>query len=146
LETGSTLKLRAFIGSLRWQESQQRQRRTLRCGRRDQLWLSPKTSGEDYRVSDYQITAVETVQPVGAAHEHVENVFIRDSFWLSKNTVCKDLRAPGGDTYFTSVYGHRADVIVVGCPMCGFRDYLRTKADDYLSNNLLKLPRKHRAA
>jgi hypothetical protein len=109
------------------------------------FWLS-QTSEEGYRVSEYQITAVETVEPVGVDHEHVENVFIRDSFWLSKDTVCKDLRTPGGDIYFTSVSGHRADVIVVGCPFCGFRDYLRTKADAYLDNNLLKLPHKRRAA
>ena len=97
-------------------------------------------------MSDWQITAVETVQPVGAAHEHVENILILDSFWLSKDTVARDLRAPGGDTYYTQVAGRRADVVVVGCPFCGHRDYLRTKADDYLTNNLLQLPRKRRAA
>jgi hypothetical protein len=95
---------------------------------------------------NWQITAVDTEQSPGHTHEHISDVFIKDSFWLSRDTVVQDIRNPYGDDYFTMVRGHEADVIVVSCPVCAFRDYLRTKADGYNENNLLSLPRRRRAA
>ena len=88
---------------------------------------------------DWQITKVHAEQGPGSAHEHISAVWV--GFELSRSTVVADIRNPQGDNYYTSVTGHRAEVVVVGCPVCGFSDYIKTDADQYTTNNLLSLPR-----
>jgi hypothetical protein len=90
----------------------------------------------------FQITGVRTEPGPDGRHEHISHVRIGTSTGvLSRQTVVNDLRDPNGDRYFTSVNGQRANVIVVSCPACSFRDYLRTDADSTTTNHLLSLPR-----
>lgn len=95
-------------------------------------------------MSTFQVTGIRTEQSSSGYHEHISHVGIgTGSVLLTRQTVVNDIRAPGGDRYYTQVNGHRADVVVVGCPTsgCTFRDYLRTEADSTTTNNLLSLPR-----
>lgn len=88
---------------------------------------------------DYEITKVRTDQGPGASHEHISNVWV--GFELSRSTVVTDIRTQGGDRYHTNVGGRRANVVVVGCPVCAASDYIRTDADSSTANNLLSLPK-----
>jgi hypothetical protein len=88
-----------------------------------------------------QVTGVRTEFGPDGRHEHISHVRIGPAGILPRQTVVNDLRDPNGDRYYTEVNGRRANVIVVSCPVCSFRDYLRTDADSTTSNNLLSLPR-----
>lgn len=93
-------------------------------------------------MATYQITAVRTQQPAGYTHEHITHVRLAYSDYLfPRETVIRDLRSPSGDRYYTFAGGVRADVIVRGCPVCGFGDYITTTPDRTTENNLLSLPR-----
>ena len=95
-------------------------------------------------MSTFEITGVG-MEPSGfGSHEHIARVRIGarvPAFTLSRQTVVNDLRQPGGDRYYTDAGGTRANVVVVTCPSCTFKDYLRTDPDKTTSNNLLSLPR-----
>lgn len=93
-------------------------------------------------MSTFQITGVRTERPYGYTHEHITHVGLATrGVLLSRATVIADLRNPWGDRYFTYEAGIRADVIVAGCPVCGFGDYITTAPDSTQANNLLSLPR-----
>ena len=93
-------------------------------------------------MSTFEITAVRTMQPPGYHHEHITHVRLAgSSYAISRQTVINDLRSPWGDRYFTYAKGTRADVIVAGCPSCGYGDYITTAPDWTTANNLLSLPR-----
>ena len=91
----------------------------------------------------WQITKVRTAKPQGAAHEHITEVELNNNprMRYSRATIIADLRKPYGDRYYTYAGGAKADVIVAGCPYCGFGDYLTTAPDWTTANNLLSLPR-----
>lgn len=89
----------------------------------------------------YQITKVRTERPYGATHEHIASVELNGSFEIGRATVIADLRSLYGDRYYTYAGGAKADVIVAGCPHCGFGDYITTAPDWTTANNLLSLPR-----
>jgi hypothetical protein len=93
-------------------------------------------------MSTFEVTAVRTARQPGYAHEHITHVGIGSRQWLlPRETVIRDLRSPYGDRYYTYANGTRADVIVAGCPACGFGDYITTTPDWTTENNLLSLPR-----
>ena len=93
-------------------------------------------------VSVFQITAVRTERPPGYSHEHITRVRIGHSgAELSRETVIRDIRSYYGDRYYTLAGGVRAEVIVAGCPGCGYGDYITTEPDYTTANNLLSLPR-----
>ena len=90
----------------------------------------------------FQIDGVRTVRPVGYIHEHITHVRLASTgLILRRETVIKDLRDPWGDRYITYAKGTRADVIVRGCPTCGYGDYITTSPDWTTDNNLLSLLR-----
>jgi hypothetical protein len=92
-------------------------------------------------MATFQITAVRTEKSPGGTHEHISHVGIGAAqVVISRSTVIRDLRDPNGDRYYTHVKGARADVIVVDCPRCDFKDYIRTTADSTTADNLLSLP------
>lgn len=92
--------------------------------------------------TNYRITAVHTVRPVGYAHEHIEKVELANpQFRISRATVIADLRDPYGDRYYTLTGGYRADVVLRGCPHCRSGAYITTLPDNTSANNLLDLPR-----
>ena len=89
----------------------------------------------------FQITGIRRERSAGGTHEHISHVRIGASVILRRDTGVSDLRSSSGDRYYTEVAYRRANVVVVGCPLCDFRDYLRTEADSTIANNLLSLPR-----
>ncbi len=93
-------------------------------------------------MSTFEITGVRTEKTDDDPHEHITKVKIgTGDTLLSRSTVVKDLRDPDGDRYYTYGGGKRADVIVVTCPHCTFRDYITTEPDTTTANNLLSLSR-----
>jgi hypothetical protein len=93
-------------------------------------------------MSTFEITGVRTEKTTDDPHEHITNVKIgTGDTILSRATVIKDLRSSSGDRYYTYGGGKYADVIVVTCPHCTFRDYITTEPDSTTANNLLSLPR-----
>ncbi|HEX5467423.1 MAG TPA: DUF3892 domain-containing protein [Gaiellaceae bacterium] len=94
-------------------------------------------------MATYTITRVRTERPYGAAHEHITHVELNNNpaVIISRSTVIADLKRPYGDRYITNAGGVRANVIVVTCPHCTFRDYITTEPDWTTTNNLLSLPR-----
>jgi len=94
-------------------------------------------------MATYQITKVRTERPLNAAHEHITDVELsnRTDQRFSRQTIVNDLRNPSGDRFYTNAGGVRADVIVMGCPHCGYGDYITTAPDWTTANNLLSLPR-----
>lgn len=92
-------------------------------------------------MSTFQITAIRTEDSSGGTHEHISHVGIgAQRLVLRRETVINDLRNPYGDRYFTEAGGKKADVIVVGCSLCAFSDYITTEPDYTTENNLLSLP------
>jgi hypothetical protein len=92
--------------------------------------------------TNFQINGVRTEKPYGATHEHITHVRLAATgSILRRQTVVNDLRNPYGDRYYTKVGQARANVIVVRCPLCTFRDYIKTEADRTTADNLLSLPR-----
>jgi hypothetical protein len=91
-------------------------------------------------MASFQVTGVRTEKSADGYHEHISAVQINWATLLSRQTVMSDIRS-GGDSYYTVGGGQRADVEVVTCPNCTFRDYLKTKADRTTADNLLSLPR-----
>jgi hypothetical protein len=94
-------------------------------------------------MATFTITRVRTERPIGAAHEHITYVELNgnSNLIISRSTVISDIRSPFGDRYITNAGGVRANVIVVGCPICTFSDYITTEPDWTTQNNLLSLPR-----
>jgi uncharacterized protein DUF3892 len=93
-------------------------------------------------MATFQINGVRTEQSPGATHEHISHVRLAATGTIfPRSTVIKDLRDPYGDRYYTKVGQARANVIVVGCPLCSFGDYIKTEADGTTADNLLSLPR-----
>lgn len=92
--------------------------------------------------STFQIDGVRTARPVGYSHEHITHVRLAASGALiPRSTVIQDLRSAWGDRYYTYVNGAYTNVIVAGCPSCGYGDYITTEPDYTTANNLLSLPR-----
>jgi hypothetical protein len=94
-------------------------------------------------MATYRITAISTAYSLGGTHEHIERVELNDNpnCRISRHTVAADLRDVNGDRYYTLGGGKRADVMVMTCPACSFRDYITTRPDQTTANNLLHLPR-----
>ena len=93
-------------------------------------------------MSKHRITAVHMAESVDGTHEHIASVKVgKDGKQLSVEIVAADIRAKGGDSYFTKVDGVKAKVDAVQCPRCNSRDYLRTDPDKSKKDNLLSLPR-----
>src|SRR4051794_12770203 len=93
-----------------------------------------------------QVTGIAVSPGPDGRHEHISDLFLENWQWISKAEAIFNIRNLVGDRYFTYVRGHKAMVVVVGCPACGDPQYLRTSADSYSENNLLSLPRLRRAA
>lgn len=93
-----------------------------------------------------QVTGIAVASGPDCRHEHITDLYLENWQWASKAEVILNINNLVGDRYFTYVRGHKAMVVVVGCPVCGDRQYLRTSADAYNENNLLSLPRYRRAA
>ena len=92
-------------------------------------------------MASYQVTGVRTEKSADGYHEHISHVRCGTSgMILPRQTVVNDIRS-GGDSYYTIGGGQTAEVEVVTCPKCTFRDYLKTKADKTTADNLLSLPR-----
>jgi hypothetical protein len=96
-------------------------------------------------MSSYRVTGIAVEKP-DWRHEHITDLVIEDRFWVSRDTAIANITSPYGDRYWTYAKGQRAEVIVVGCPVCAFGRYLRTSADSTTENNLLDLPKYDRAA
>ena len=93
-------------------------------------------------MANFEITGVRVEETSSDKHEHITHVrFGSHGGILTRETVVKDLRTPGGDRYHTYADGKRGDVIVAKCPHCSFRDYITTAPDSTTANNLLSLPR-----
>jgi hypothetical protein len=99
-------------------------------------------------MSSWRINAVATEKSVTGSHEHISEVHVSNSgsasegIWLSRATVVQDIRSEGDD-YYTLAGASRAVVKVVDCPLCSFKDYLRSERDATTADNLLALPRKN---
>jgi hypothetical protein len=92
-------------------------------------------------MASYQVTGVRTEKSADGYHEHISHVRCGSTNTiLPRQTVVNDIRT-GGDSYYTLGAGQRAEVEVVTCPKCTFRDYLKTKPDKTTADNLLSLPR-----
>lgn len=92
-------------------------------------------------MASLEITAVHTESSsTGGYHEHIAKVRCSDGTTWSRATVITDIRT-GRDSYYTYGGGYYADVIVRGCPCCGYGDYITTTPDSTTANNLLSLPR-----
>jgi hypothetical protein len=91
-------------------------------------------------MASYQVTGVRTEKSADGYHDHISAVQINRDGILPRQTVVNDIRS-GGDSYYTLGGGQKADVEVVRCPKCTFRDYLKTKPDRTTADNLLSLPR-----
>lgn len=89
----------------------------------------------------WKIDGVRTYQAPEATHPHITHVRVPGVGILSRSTVIADLRSLNGDRYYTLAGGVRAEVIVAGCPHCGYGDYITTAPDWTTANNLLSLPR-----
>jgi hypothetical protein len=94
-------------------------------------------------MASFEITRVRTVQPIGAAHEHIDAVELanRSDWRFTRTYIIEQLRKPEGDRYYTWEGNHRATVVVRGCPYCDFGSYITTLPDSTIVNNLLSLPR-----
>jgi hypothetical protein len=92
-------------------------------------------------MSSFKITGVRTEKTADDEHEHITAVQVNDNTIFSRSTVIADLRSSSGDRYYTYAGGKIADVIVVTCPYCSYRDYITTEPDYTTANNLLSLPR-----
>lgn len=76
-----------------------------------------------------QIVAVRTVTAIGASHPHISHVKTADGRILERAAVIRNINN-GWESYFTmTLWGTRAQVIVVECPHCGAGDYIKTTAD-----------------
>jgi hypothetical protein len=102
-------------------------------------WQVSVSTGDG--MTRFRITGVRTELSASRTHEHISHVRIGAGAILGRQTVVADLRSSSGDRYYTEVSGREAEVVVVACPACDFRDYLRTTADATTANNLLSLPR-----
>ena len=89
---------------------------------------------------EYQVSGVRTEPSWSDTHEHISHVRVEDGTIFVRQTVVDDLRDPDGTRYFMLGRRGRAEVIVVACPECGFRDYLTT-SDTRNPDLLLRLPR-----
>jgi hypothetical protein len=94
-------------------------------------------------MASFQITKVRTERAYGASHDHISAVELgnRTDWRFNRDYIVGQIRSPSGDRYYTFANGSRADVVVVGCPHCTFRDYIKTTADGTTADNLLSLPR-----
>jgi hypothetical protein len=95
-------------------------------------------------MSTFEITAVRTEKTTDDPHEHITRVRVDGATTgegYSRATVIADLKNPNGDRYYTEGGGKRADVILVECPHCTFKDYITTAPDSTTANNLLDLER-----
>lgn len=97
-------------------------------------------------MSSWRVTGISVEQGPDWRHEHITRLLLEDRQWVTRETAVANIVNPYGDRYYTFAHGLRADVIVVGCPVCGFSRYLRTTADSTTENNLLSLPKFPRAA
>jgi hypothetical protein len=93
----------------------------------------------------YRVTGISTENP-DWRHEHITALLLEDRLWVRRDDAAANISSSYGDRYYTYAAGRRADVVVVGCPVCGFSPYLRTTADTVTENNLLSLPKYPRAA
>ena len=89
-------------------------------------------------MADAQVTCVNK-QPRDNPHEgitHLGGIFSSDHRWrLTRQEVIADIES-GQNTYYTMVGGMRATVTVVHGPN---GDYVRTRRDSELNNDLLAL-------
>jgi Protein of unknown function (DUF3892) len=97
-------------------------------------------------MSSWGVNAVATEKSGSGDHDHISRVHVSNTgsattgVWLSRATVVEDIRN-GRDDYYTQADGIKAAVKVVECPLCDFRDYLRSERDKTTADNLLALPR-----
>lgn len=98
-------------------------------------------------MSSWRVNAIATEKAATGSHEHISDVHVSNTgsatagIWLTRATVVQDIRT-GGDDYYTQADETRAAVKVVECPLCTFKDYLRSEKDKTTADNLLALPRK----
>lgn len=97
-------------------------------------------------MATWKVTGIVVEYASDWRHEHITHILLEDRYWVRRDDAASNILSPTGDRYYTLVGGYRADVIVVGCPVCGFTRYLRTTADSTTANNLLSLPKYPRAA
>jgi hypothetical protein len=95
-------------------------------------------------MATYEITGIRTEETEDDPHEHITRVRLggtKTGDGIGRAMVVDDLRKPGGDRYYTEGGGKKADVVVVNCPDCAFKDYITTTPDSTKANNLLSLER-----
>jgi hypothetical protein len=98
-------------------------------------------------MSSRRVNAIATVKSATGSHEQISDLHVSNtgsatsSIWLTRATVAQDIRT-GGDDYYTLADGTSAAVKVVECPLCSFKDYLRSERDKTTADKLLAQPRK----
>jgi Protein of unknown function (DUF3892) len=80
-----------------------------------------------------------TTPNTGGEHRHIKEVKTAAGRVLTRSEVVARINA-GTEEFYTNVDGKQADVIVVGCPLCTSKQYIKTTADGTIANNLLNLP------
>jgi hypothetical protein len=85
-------------------------------------------------MADWQITCINKTDRT-SPHERIRQV--GGPGWRKSADEVIRLIEAGTDTFWVSVSGNRADVVV---DTYNGRKYLRTRPDDYRQNNLLSLP------
>jgi hypothetical protein len=108
------------------------------------LAISPNEG--DCAMATWKVTGIVVEMGSDWRHEHITHLLLEDQYWVKRDEAAANILGRTGDRYHTLVHGYRADVIVVGCPVCGFSRYLRTAADATTANNLLSLPKYPKAA
>ncbi len=88
-----------------------------------------------------QIVAVNKVTSTAGSHEHrhISEVKTAGKEVLKRSEVVKRIQN-GEQSFYTLLGSSQASVIVVKCPVCSTKDYIKTTADSTTADNLLSLP------
>ncbi|HEX6752705.1 MAG TPA: DUF3892 domain-containing protein [Solirubrobacterales bacterium] len=84
--------------------------------------------------------SVQSSDDGDSRHEHITAVELSNGSVQLRSTVIDNIEHQGVE-YWTFAGGVVADVVVRGCPDCGYGDYITTLPDSTTANNLLELPR-----
>lgn len=80
-----------------------------------------------------------TTPSSGGEHRHIKEVKTAAGRVLTRSEVVARINAET-EEFYTDVDGKQADLIVVDCPLCTSKQYIKTTADSTITNNLLDLP------
>lgn len=94
-------------------------------------------------MSDFQVTAITTSPHNSSSCEHITKLWTGTTAWELSTVIyaIKEQKAGRGDIrfYTRDAYGNTSWVTVVSPTL--LREYVRTVADNRLTDNLLALPR-----